>query len=175
MLCVFLVALGVVSALAFSEAPGLGGFLKYTDFAGSAYTVAYDNRSLFLNGQRAAFNSAGIHYPRFTPQQWDDLFLKASNDGYNMIQTYVFVNAHAPKLSVWPWIFEGPSDLPLFLTKAAAAGFFVNLRIGPYVCAEWAWGGYPFVRLPLAPCRRDGTLQLKPLFSLRLQMLTTTR
>ena len=133
------------SFLALSFASPSSGFLRYSDFGGKPYSVTYDNRSIFLDGQRVAFNSAGIHYPRFTPQQWDDLFLKAANDGYNMIQTYVFVNAHAPKLSVWPWVFVGPTDLPLFISKAAAAGFFVNLRIGPYVCAEWSWGGYPYV------------------------------
>ena len=61
-----------------------------------------------------------------------------------MIQTYFFHNAHQPKLSTWPWIQEGPSNLRLFLQKAAKAGFFIDLRIGPYVCAEWSWGGYPY-------------------------------
>lgn len=71
------------------------------------------------------------------------MILKAKNDGFNMIQTYVFVNAHAPK-GEWPWSFEGPANLHLFLQKVAAAGLFVNFRIGPYVCAEWSWGGYPY-------------------------------
>lgn len=43
-------------------------------------------RSLFLNGRRSMFLSAGFHYPRFTPAQWDDIFVKAQNDGFNMIQ-----------------------------------------------------------------------------------------
>lgn len=76
------------------------------------------------------FASVGIHYPRFTPGQWDDLFVKAKADGYNMVQTYFFHNAHQPKLSTWPWIQEGPSDLRQFLEKAGKAGFFVDLRIG---------------------------------------------
>jgi hypothetical protein len=98
-------------------------------------------RSVFLNGQRAMFASAGIHYPRFTPGQWDDVLLKVKADGYNMVQTYFFANAHQPKTTTWPWNMEGPNDLRLFITKAANAGLFVNLRIGPYVCAEWNAGG----------------------------------
>ena len=38
------------------------------------------------------------------------------------------------------WNMEGPLfnyDLTLFLSIAAKHGLFVNLRIGPYVCAEW--------------------------------------
>lgn len=122
------------------------GFLYYSDVTDgkTPYTVTYDNRSLFIAGERTFLHSAGIHYPRFTPGQWDDIILKAKNDGYNMIQTYVFVNAHHPKSSVYPWIMEGPTDLHLFIKKIAAAGLFVNFRIGPYVCAEWSWGGYPY-------------------------------
>jgi beta-galactosidase GanA len=137
-------ALLFCSALAAAAAAPRPGFLMYSDVAGAPYTVTYDNRSLFVAGQRTVFASVGIHYPRFTPGQWDDVLLKAKNDGYNMVQTYFFVNAHQPKSSVWPWLMEGPSDLRLFLTKVAAAGLFVNFRIGPYVCAEWSYGGYPY-------------------------------
>lgn len=49
-----------------------------------------------------------------------------------------------PKSSVWPWIMDGPADLHAFIAKIKALGLFVNLRIGPYVCAEWSWGGYPY-------------------------------
>ncbi len=120
------------------------GFLRYADFAGQPYNVSYDKRSLLVNGERSYFASVGVHYPRFSEGQWDDIFLKAKNDGYNMVQTYFFHNAHQPKLSQWPWNMEGPANLTLFLEKAAGAGLFVDLRIGPYVCAEWSWGGYPY-------------------------------
>ena len=132
----------------FGVANARPGYLLYSDIATGGgtipYTVTYDNRSLIVAGNRTVFASAGIHYPRFTPGQWDDVILKAKNDGYNMIQTYFFVNAHMPKSSVWPWVMTGPADLHLFIQKVAAAGLFLNLRIGPYVCAEWSWGGYPY-------------------------------
>jgi beta-galactosidase GanA len=109
------------------------GYLFYDDVKGAPYTVTYDNRSIIVDGQRTLFASAGIHYPRFTEGQWDDVLLKAKNDGYNLIQTYFFVNAHAPKSTVWPWIMDGPANLKLFIQKVAAAGLFLNLRIGPCV------------------------------------------
>ena len=134
----------ILLAVATAAVSARPGYLLYSDVGTSPYTVTYDNRSLIVAGQRTLFASAGIHYPRFTPGQWDDVLLKAKNDGYNMVQTYFFVNAHQPKSSVWPWVQEGPANLRLFLTKIASLGLFVNLRIGPYVCAEWAFGGYPF-------------------------------
>ena len=54
-------------------------YLSYADFRGKGpYTVTYDNRSISVGGHRTLFHSAGIHYPRFTVGQWDDVFLKAS-------------------------------------------------------------------------------------------------
>lgn len=53
----------------------------------------------------------------------------------------VFWNAHEHKRGVFD--FTDHKNLTLFLDKAAAAGLFVNLRLGPFVCAEWNYGGFP--------------------------------
>jgi beta-galactosidase len=42
-----------------------------------------------------------------------------------------------------PYNYEFNADLPKFLQVAKEVGLFVNLRIGPYVCAEWNYGGLP--------------------------------
>jgi len=63
-------------------------------------------------------------------------------DGLNAVEVYVFWNVHEFKRGQ-EYDFSGPANLPLFLDKAAKAGLFVNLRIGPYVCAEWNYGGLP--------------------------------
>jgi hypothetical protein len=39
--------------------------------------------------------------------------------------------------------WEERGNLSRFVELAAANNLFVNLRIGPYVCAEWAYGGIP--------------------------------
>ncbi|KAG5515866.1 hypothetical protein RHGRI_036794 [Rhododendron griersonianum] len=39
--------------------------------------------------------------------------------------------------------FEGRKDLVKFVKLVAEAGLYVHLRIGPYVCAEWNYGGFP--------------------------------
>ena len=67
------------------------GFVLYSDLGGMPYSVTYDKRSLFINGERSMLLSAGFHYPRFTPAQWDDIFVKAKNDGFNMIQVTISI------------------------------------------------------------------------------------
>jgi len=63
----------------------------------------------------------------------------AKNQGLNTVQTYVFWNIHEQKQGVLD--FSGRANLSCFLEEAANAGLFVNLRIGPYVCAEWNYSG----------------------------------
>ncbi|CAL9211124.1 unnamed protein product, partial [Musa hybrid cultivar] len=39
--------------------------------------------------------------------------------------------------------FGGNYDLVRFIKLVKQAGLYVHLRIGPYVCAEWNFGGFP--------------------------------
>ncbi|KAI7734743.1 hypothetical protein M8C21_002996 [Ambrosia artemisiifolia] len=103
--------------------------------------VTYDHRSLIINGQRRILISGSVHYPRSTPEMWDDLVIKAKNGGLDVIDTYVFWNVHEPSPGVYD--FSGRYDLVRFIKTVARNGLYVNLRIGPYVCAEWNFGGFP--------------------------------
>lgn len=40
--------------------------------------------------------------------------------------------------------FKGQADIAEFVHTAQEEGLFVLLRPGPYVCAEWDFGGYPY-------------------------------
>eukprot|EP00850_Spirogloea_muscicola_P012121 SM000077S21595 [mRNA] locus=s77:418090:424635:+ [translate_table: standard] len=73
---------------------------------------------------------------------WPRLFARARAGGINAIQTYMFWNAHEPRRGEYD--FSGRLDVVRFLELAADYGFVVNLRIGPYACAEWNYGGLPF-------------------------------
>ena len=115
--------------------------VTYEHVRGSPYTVSYDHRAIKINGQRTLLISGVIHYPRSTPGMWPYLFKMAKNQGLNTIQTYVFWNIHEQKQGVLD--FTGRANISRFLEDAADAGLFVNLRIGPYVCAEWNYGGLP--------------------------------
>ncbi|GAB4837804.1 hypothetical protein Ancab_027328 [Ancistrocladus abbreviatus] len=104
-------------------------------------SVSYDRKAIIVNGHRRILLSGSIHYPRSTPEMWPDLIQKAKNGGLDVIQTYVFWNGHEP--SPGKYYFEGRYDLVKFIKLVQQAGLYVHLRIGPYVCAEWNFGGFP--------------------------------
>ncbi|KAL0380498.1 UNVERIFIED_CONTAM: Beta-galactosidase [Sesamum angustifolium] len=104
-------------------------------------SVSYDHKAISVNGQRRILISGSIHYPRSTPEMWPDLIQKAKEGGLDVIQTYVFWNGHEPEPG--KYYFEGRYDLVKFIKLVHQAGLYVNLRIGPYACAEWNFGGFP--------------------------------
>lgn len=104
-------------------------------------SVSYDRKALLIDGQRRILMSGSIHYPRSTPDMWEDLIMKAKNGGLDAIDTYVFWNVHEP--SPGNYNFEGRYDIVKFLNIIQKAGLYAHLRIGPYVCAEWNFGGFP--------------------------------
>lgn len=114
----------------------------------SGANVTYDNRSLLIDGQRRVLISGSIHYPRSTPEMWPDIIQKAKDGGLDVIESYVFWNMHEPKQN--EYYFEDRYDLVKFVKTVQQAGLLVHLRIGPYACAEWNYGGFP-VWLHLIP------------------------
>ncbi|OIW09652.1 hypothetical protein TanjilG_28251 [Lupinus angustifolius] len=104
-------------------------------------SVTYDRKAIIINGQRRILFSGSIHYPRSTPDMWEDLIQKGKEGGLDVIETYVFWNVHEP--SQGNYNFEGRYDLVRFIKTIQKAGLYAHLRIGPYVCAEWNFGGFP--------------------------------
>ncbi|XP_047090032.1 beta-galactosidase 6-like [Lolium rigidum] len=107
----------------------------------AATNVTYDHRAIVIDGVRRVLVSGSIHYPRSTPDMWPGLMQKAKDGGLDIVETYVFWDVHEPVRGQYD--FEGRNDLVRFIKAAADAGLYVHLRIGPYVCAEWNYGGFP--------------------------------
>ncbi|KAG4932279.1 hypothetical protein JHK87_046281 [Glycine soja] len=99
------------------------------------------NRAIKIDGKRRVLISGSIHYPRSTPEMWPELIQKAKEGGLDAIETYVFWNAHEPSRRVYD--FSGNNDIIRFLKTIQESGLYGVLRIGPYVCAEWNYGGIP--------------------------------
>lgn len=106
-----------------------------------AANVTYDHRALVIDGKRRVLVSGSIHYPRSTPEMWPGIIQKSKDGGLDVIETYVFWNLHEPVRNQYD--FEGRKDLVKFIKLVGAAGLYVHVRIGPYVCAEWNYGGFP--------------------------------
>ncbi|KAH9622125.1 hypothetical protein KSS87_003689 [Heliosperma pusillum] len=72
---------------------------------------------------------------------WPGLVQLAKEGGVNAIESYVFWNGH--ELSPDNFYFEGRFDLVKFVKTVQQAGMYMILRIGPFVAAEWNYGGVP--------------------------------
>jgi beta-galactosidase GanA len=58
------------------------------------------------------------------------------------MQMYVPWNFHERSPGVFKW--DGEADIEHFLDIAQSLGLNVLLRPGPYICAEWDFGGFPW-------------------------------
>ena len=104
--------------------------------------VSYDERAITIDGARTFIISGAIHYPRSTPAMWPHILRQSREAGLNTIETYVFWNFHERQQGIFD--FSDRLDLMHFCELAQAEGLDVILRIGPYICAEINYGGFPF-------------------------------
>ncbi|KAJ0974224.1 hypothetical protein J5N97_016189 [Dioscorea zingiberensis] len=73
---------------------------------------------------------------------WPRLIAKAKQGGLNAIDTYVFWNGHEPIQGQYN--FRGRFDLIRFIKLIKQYRMYVILRIGPFIQAEWNFGGFPY-------------------------------
>ncbi|MEA1011115.1 beta-galactosidase [Bacillus cereus] len=104
--------------------------------------ITYDKKSWKIHNERIFILSAAIHYFRLPRAEWDDVLEKAKAGGCNTIETYIPWNFHEMKEGEWD--FSGDKDLAHFLQLCADKGLYVIARPGPYICAEWDFGGFPW-------------------------------
>ena len=58
------------------------------------------------------------------------------------MQMYIPWNWHEAYPGEYKW--DGWQDVEGFIEMAQELGFMVVLRPGPYICAEWDFGGFPW-------------------------------
>lgn len=104
-------------------------------------SISYDGQSFTVDGRRIWLVSGAIHYLRTPHQLWRRRIRAAKEAGLNCIETYVFWNAHEPTPGHFD--FEGDLDLRRFVQIVGEEGMWCIVRPGPYVCAEWDFGGLP--------------------------------
>lgn len=107
--------------------------------AGHSFRVEGDHFA--LNGRPFQIISGSMHYERIPRAYWRQELRLAKAMGLNTITTYTFWNKHEPQPGVFD--FSGQNDVAEFIREAQQEGLYVLLRPGPYICAEWEWGGYP--------------------------------
>lgn len=85
--------------------------------------------------------SGEMHYTRIPRAYWRDRLRMARAMGLNAVSTYVFWNRHEPYPGRYD--FDGENDVAAYVKIAQEEDLAVVLRPGPYVCAEWDFGGLP--------------------------------
>ncbi len=105
------------------------------------HTFGVQGGKFVLDGKPFQIVAGEMHYARIPREYWRARLRMAKAMGLNTITTYVFWNFHEPQPGVYD--FKGQHDVAEFVREAQSEGLFVNLRPGPYSCAEWEWGGFP--------------------------------
>ncbi|KAK4882081.1 hypothetical protein RN001_005400 [Aquatica leii] len=101
-----------------------------------------------LNEKIITIYSGAMHYFRVHPDYWRDRLRKIRAAGLNTVETYVPWNLHEPIPGVYDFgngdsDFEQFLDIEKFIKIAQDEDLFVIVRPGPYICAEWEFGGLP--------------------------------
>jgi len=107
-----------------------------------SFSIDYEHDTFLKDGEPFRYVSGGMHYFRVLPDQWDDRLSKLRKAGLNAVQTYVAWNMHEPEPGRYE--FSGGNDLVRFIELAQKNDLLVILRPGPYICAEWEFGGLPY-------------------------------
>ena len=101
-----------------------------------------DSAGFQLDGKPFQLISGELHYARIPKEYWRHRIQVIKAMGCNSISTYVFWNYHETEEGRFDFTSEN-RDLRHFLELAKEEGMWVLLRPGPYVCAEWDFGGLP--------------------------------
>ncbi|MGP3985500.1 glycoside hydrolase family 35 protein [Streptomyces sp. 3N207] len=133
--------LGAATVSAASLGTVLGG--SRTVLAQSAHPSGLTVRGdeFLLDGKPFQILSGAFHYYRTHPDDWRDRLTRLRGMGLNTVETYIAWNFHEPHKGETD--FTGWRDIAAFVRQADKAGLKVIVRPGPYICAEWDFGGLP--------------------------------
>ena len=104
-------------------------------------TFTIEENSFLLDDLPFRILSGAMHYFRVHPDYWKDRLLKMRAMGLNTLETYVPWNLHEPHPEDFD--FSGWLNLERYIEMAGELGLYVIVRPGPYICAEWEFGGLP--------------------------------
>ena len=94
------------------------------------------------DGKPVKLISGAVHYFRNMPDTWTDIFKKMKALGCNCVETYCAWNMHEKQPGEYD--FTNNLDIAKFIKTAANEELMAIVRPGPYICAEWEFGGLPW-------------------------------
>jgi beta-galactosidase len=112
-------------------------------FAQQKHTFEIKDGNFLYDGKPIQIHSGEMHFARVPKAYWRQRLQMMKAMGLNTVATYVFWNYHETSPGVWD--FKSDSrNIAEFIKIAGEEGLMVILRPGPYACAEWEFGGYPW-------------------------------
>ncbi len=111
-------------------------------FARPPYTFGVKNGKFYLNGRQTILLAGEMHPARIPRAYWKQRIEMTKAMGLNSIAAYVFWNYQEPEPGKFDW--KGRHDIAAFVRLCGKEGMPVLLRPGPYCCAEWEFGGFPY-------------------------------
>lgn len=121
----------------------LVGILNISSHSQNTYHSFKLSKSDFLlDGKPFQIISGEMHPARIPVEYWRHRIQMAKAMGCNTIAAYVFWNYHESE----PGVFDfqsGNHNIAEFIRIVQEEGMWLMLRPGPYVCAEWDFGGLP--------------------------------
>ncbi|MBO7187932.1 MAG: beta-galactosidase [Clostridia bacterium] len=96
----------------------------------------------YRDGKEFKIISGAVHYFRNMPDTWVDIFKKLKAMGCNCVETYCAWNMHEKHPNEFD--FTNNLDIASFILEAQKQDLLVIVRPGPYICAEWEFGGLPW-------------------------------
>lgn len=100
--------------------------------------IGFDHNGFSINGEKIFIYSGSVHYFRCPQSLWRDRLNRIKQAGFNTIQFYIPWNYHEQIKGQIDF-----SEMQDFIELSAEMGFYLTVRIGPYICGEWDHGGFP--------------------------------
>jgi beta-galactosidase len=106
------------------------------------HTFAFSQTEFLLDGKPFQVISGEMHPARIPAEYWRHRVQMAKAMGCNTIAAYLFWNYHEPSEGVFDFT-NGNHNISEFFKIIQEEDMLLFLRPGPYVCAEWEFGGLP--------------------------------
>lgn len=117
--------------------------ISFSLLAQAKHTFEIKDGEFVYDGKPIKIYSGEMHFARIPREYWKHRLQMMKAMGLNAVASYVFWNYHEPAPGVWDFK-TGNKNIREYIKLAEEVGLMVILRPGPYACAEWEFGGYPW-------------------------------
>jgi beta-galactosidase len=136
---------------------------SFFSFAQSKHIFSLSKNEFLLDGKPFQIISGEMHPARIPKEYWRQRIEMAKAMGCNTIAAYIFWNYHEQTSGVFDFKTEN-RNVAEFIRICQQENMWVLLRPGPYVCAEWDFGGLPayLLKIPDIKIRCSDSRYMNP-------------